>query len=69
MTRSVPALTAEAAESAVEVSWTAVGGAARYELWVWDRVNDWAQIGGNSLRAQTTTRTLQRDDLLLRHAQ
>ena len=49
MTLSVPALTAEAAESAVEVSWTAVGGAARYELWVWDRVNDWRQIGGNSL--------------------
>ena len=55
MTRSVPALTAEAAESAVEVSWTAVGGAARYELWVWDRVNDWAQIGGNSLTGTTYT--------------
>ena len=55
MTLSVPALTAEAAESAVEVSWTAVGGAARYELWVWDRVNDWRQIGGNSLTGTTYT--------------
>ena len=55
MTRSVPALTAEAAESAVEVSWTAVAGAARYELWVWDRVNDWAQIGGNSLTGTNYT--------------
>ena len=69
MTRSVPALTAEAAESAVEVSWTAVAGAARYELWVWDRVNDWAQIGrkqpdGHKLHALGR---YSRDDLLLRH--
>ena len=49
MTLSVPALTAEAAESAVELSWTAVAGAARYELWVWDRVNDWRRIGGDNL--------------------
>ena len=55
MTLSVPALTAEAAESAVEVSWTVVVGAARYALWVWDRVNDWAQIGGNSLTGTTYT--------------
>ena len=52
---SVPSLTAEAAESAVEVSWTAVVGAARYELWVWDSVNGWAQIGGNSLTGTTYT--------------
>ena len=55
MTLSVPALTAEAAESAVEVGWTAVVGAARYELWVWDRVNDWRQIGGDTLTGTNYT--------------
>ena len=52
---SVPALTAEATESAVELSWTAVAGAARYELWVWDSVNGWRQIGGNTLTGTTYT--------------
>ena len=53
MTLSVPALTAEAAESAVEVSWTAVGGAARYELWVWDRVNEWRRLDEGDLTGTT----------------
>ena len=53
MTLSVPALTAEAAESAVEVSWTAVGGAARYDLWVWDSVNEWRRLDEGDLTGTT----------------
>ena len=54
---TLPALAAQAAESAVELSWTAVQGAARYELWVWDSVNDWRQIGGNTLTGTSYTHT------------
>ena len=53
----LPALAARVAESAVELSWTAVQGAARYELWVWDSVNDGRYIGGNSLTGTTYTHT------------
>ena len=55
MTLSVPALTAEAAGSVVELSWTAVGGAVRFELWVWDRVNEWQQHGGDNLSGTAYT--------------
>ena len=54
---SVPALTAQAGDSAVALSWTAVTGAVRYELWVWDSVNLWRQIGGDSLTGTTYTHT------------
>ena len=51
-----PVLTAEPAGAAtVELSWTAVDGAARYELWAWDSVNDWYGIGGDSLTGTTYT--------------
>ena len=52
---SAPVLTAQAAEDGVELSWTTVHGATRYELWVWDSVNDWRQIGGDSLTGSTYT--------------
>ena len=54
---SVPVLTAQAAEDGVELSWTTVHGATRYELWVWDSVNDWRQIGGDGLTGTTYTHT------------
>ena len=54
---SALALAARVAESAVELSWNAVQGAARYELWVWDSVNDWRQIGGNTLAGTSYTHT------------
>ena len=54
---SVPVLTAQAAEDGVELSWTAVHGATRYELWVWDSVNEWRQFGGDSLTDTTYTHT------------
>ena len=41
----------------MELSWTTVHGATRYELWVWDSVNDWRQIGGHGLTGTTYTHT------------
>ena len=46
---ATPSLTAEVTESEVELTWAAVTEAVRYELWVWDSVNLWRQIGGDSL--------------------
>ncbi len=50
---TAPVLRAEVAESAVELSWTEVSGAVRYELWVWDSVNSWRQLLGDN-RTDTT---------------
>ena len=50
---SAPTLTAEAGESAVGLTWTAVTGAERYELWVWTSVDGWQQIGGDNLTGTT----------------
>ena len=52
---SVPALTAQSSSGAVDLSWTAVTGAERYELWVWDSVNEGRYIGGDSLTGTTYT--------------
>ncbi len=52
---SVPALTAQSSSSAVDLSWTAVTGAERYEFWVWDSVNEGRFIGGDSLTGTTYT--------------
>ena len=54
---AAPVLTAQAAEDGVELSWTTVHGATRYELLVWDSVNDWRQIGGDGLTGSTYTHT------------
>ena len=54
---SAPVLTAQASEDGVELSWTTVHGATRYELFVWDSVNEWRQIGGDSLTDTTYTYT------------
>ena len=54
---SAPVLTAQASEDGVELSWTTVHGATRYELLVWDSVNEWRQIGGDSLTGTTYTYT------------
>ena len=44
-----PELTAQAVEGAVDLRWTAVTGAVRYELWAWwDPDTDWLQIGGDT---------------------
>ncbi len=53
---AAPALTANASESAVELSWDAVPGAARYELWTWWRDDTgWLQLGGDNLTAAAYT--------------
>ena len=55
---AAPVLTAQAAEDGVELSWTTVHGATRYELLVWDSSdNDWRQIGGDGLTGTTYTHT------------
>ena len=54
---AAPVLTAQAAEDGVVLSWTTVHGATRYELFVWDSVNEWRQIGGDSLTGTTYTHT------------
>ena len=54
---AAPVLTAQAAEDGVELSWTTVHGATRYELFVWDSVNEWRQFGGDSLTDTTYTHT------------
>jgi len=49
-----PELTAEAVDATtVELSWTAVDGAARYELWAWDSVTGWRLLGDGRLTGTT----------------
>ena len=55
-TLPAPRLTAQASERTVELTWTAVAGAARYELWSWwDTDPGWQQIGGDNLTATAYT--------------
>ena len=57
-TESAPTLTATPAAGAVELSWTEVSGAVRYDLWTWwDAAIGWQQIGGDSLTDTTYTHT------------
>jgi len=57
-TESPATLTATVSAGAVELSWTAVSGAVRYELWTWwDEETGWQQIGGDSLTGLTYTHT------------
>ena len=48
-----PGLTAQPTAGAVDLSWDAVTGAVRYELWVWTEADDWQDIGGNNLTGTT----------------
>ena len=54
-TLPAPELTPQAAERAVELSWTAVSGAVRYELFAWTRADGWEQIGGDNLTGTSYT--------------
>ena len=54
---SVPALSAQETDAGVKLSWTAVDGAERYELFVWEIAGDWRQIGGDYLTGTTYTHT------------
>ena len=45
-----PTLTATASGAdTIDLSWDAVDTAARYELWAWDSVDEWRQLGGATL--------------------
>ena len=55
---SVPTLTAQARTGAVELRWTEVSGAVRYELMVWwDAGTGWQPIGGANLTGASYTHT------------
>ena len=57
-TESAPTLTATPSADAVELNWTEVSGAVRYDLWTWwDAAIGWQQIGGDSLTDTTYTHT------------
>ena len=54
----VPQLTAQAGADAVELRWTEVSGAARYELMTWwDAGTGWQPIGGANLTGASYTHT------------
>lgn len=49
-TLNAPVLTVTAAgENTVELSWNAVSGAVRYDLWAWTRADGWAQLDEGDL--------------------
>ncbi len=54
-TLSAPVLTAQATEGAVKLSWEAVSGAVRYELWVWTSSGGWEQLDDGTLTGTTHT--------------
>ena len=54
---SMPVLTAEAGEGAVELRWEAVTGAVRYELLVWTSADGFQEIGGDNLTGTTSSHT------------
>ncbi len=52
---TAPTLTAQDTGGAVELSWTAVAGAVRYELFYWTSAEGWQQLGGDNLTATSYT--------------
>ena len=48
---AAPGMKVVISKDAVELSWDAVPGAVRYELWTWTSEDGWQQIGGNNLTA------------------
>ena len=54
---SVPMLIAAPEQSRVLLNWSSVPDATRYELWVWNSVKPWRQIGGDTLTGTTYTHT------------
>ena len=55
-TLNAPVLTVTAAgENTVELSWNAVSGAVRYELWAWTRADGWEQLDEGDLTGTSYT--------------
>ena len=48
-----PVITAQLVAGAVELSWEAVPGAARYDLWTWTTAEGWQQLDDGSLTGTT----------------
>ena len=54
---STPTLSVQAGENRVDLSWTAVTGAARYELWAWTSAGGWQRLDEGTLTATTYSHT------------
>lgn len=55
-TLEIPVLTAmSTGTNTVELSWTEVTGAVRYELWAWDSVTGWQGLDDGSLTSTSYT--------------
>ena len=52
-----PVLTAVAGDNSIELSWAAVTGAARYELWAWTSADAWQRLDDGALTATTFSHT------------
>ena len=48
-----PTLTAQATANGIELSWTAVSDAVRFELWSWTSTDGWQQLGDDGLTGTT----------------
>ena len=56
-TLAAPVLTARASANSIELSWEAVDGAARYDLWTRPRGGDWQQLDDGDLTDTTYSHT------------
>ena len=56
-TLSAPVLTAEAGAGAVELSWEAVTGAVRYELYTWTSADGWQRLDDGGLTGTSYSQT------------
>ena len=56
-TLTAPVLTARASANSIELSWEAVDGAARYDLWTRPRGGDWQQLDDGDLTDTTYSHT------------
>ena len=55
--RRANVLTAQPGETAIDLSWTPVTGAARYELWAWTDAAGWFRLDDGNLTATTFQHT------------
>ena len=54
-TLSAPTLTAQATENGINLRWSEVTGATRYELYAWTEAAGWWEIGGDNLTGSSFT--------------
>ena len=65
---AAPTLTAQASGAdTIDLSWNDVDDAVSYDLWAWDSVDEWRQLGGGTLTgtSYSHSRSYQRHHLLL----